>query len=304
MQKLTLWIQFVVLLALGALCLHFHFLTEVRPDGSAHEVIKNYLSPPFQLATLIGGIAFIVLGTFLILTHQVQAGCGHDHDDDCGHDHHEHGDIPAFIAVVVIGSPIIFSVTNTKHRFSIRELDRRTEVEINPEALQGAIYTPPSFSRDNLDRYLKKNENGIYKIGLFELFTTVNDKDVTTAIEGLNIEVQAAVRNMPGAEHDPKLKRAYRLMMQCCAADMQALTMKLQLTDEMAQNFDYPEHTWLKMEAKLNYEIDDKGSKRAVLTAYSAEETPRPEDEIMLADFKPPSKADKQEHQYHNYQAE
>ena len=57
-------------------------------------------------------------------------------------------------------------------------------------------------------------------------------------------------------------------------------------------------------EAKLTYETDDKGQKRAVLTAYHLEKAPRPDDEILLADFKPPTEEEKQMHEFHSIQTE
>jgi uncharacterized repeat protein (TIGR03943 family) len=282
------------------LSLYFYFLKEVRDDGSSISVIGNYLSPGFQMATLIGGVAFVVMGVFLMATSRMSVTCGHDHshDDDSCESHHHHGQLPTVISVLVIAIPVVFSAWNTKHRFSERELTRRTEVEVNPEALQKATYVPPTFSKASLDQYLQTNANGAYKLGMMEIFSTSNDPSVSEALEGERVEVSAAVRSMPGRETDRSVKRAYRLMMQCCAADMQAITMKMQLSSELADEYHYPEHTWLKMEAVLSYESDASGVTKAVLTVDRVEEVQRPDDEILLSDYKPTIEQ-QEEHEQH-----
>ncbi|MFC5051786.1 hypothetical protein ACFPK9_14375 [Rubritalea spongiae] len=286
--RINLWIQVTVLLSLAVLCLHYYFKVELRLDGTEYSIIQNYLSPSFQTATFIGGGLLLILGIFLLLTQKIPASCGHDHssEDSCD-DTHQHGDIHPIVAVLILGIPILFSITHTQHQFSERELTRRTEVDINPETFQNTADVPPSFSRATLDQYLQKNENGAYRLGMFELFTTANDPEVSRAIDGVTVEVEAAVRSMPGDESNPKLKRAYRLMMQCCAADMQAIPMTMKLTDAMAANFTFPEHTWLKIEAQLNYERDSKGQQQAVLTAHNMVPSERPDDEILLSDYNP-----------------
>jgi len=275
----------VVLLAIGSLNLVFYTMVETKTSGEAILVLPKYVSPGFQLATLVGGLGLLVVGAFLILTNGAQSGCGHDHhaDDHAHGEEHDHGEMNPIVALLILSIPVVFSVYYTEHKFTESELSRRSEADVNPEMFEGNRFKLPPFSLETLDKYKKKNSNGAYQMGVMELFLTGGDPEVSQVLDGLKVEVEGAVRSLPGDEGNASVKRMYRMMMQCCAADMQAIPVKLYLPDEVVGEFNYKEHAWLKVEANLGYEVDRHGNKQAVLKVLTMEETAPPDTEILLS---------------------
>ena len=274
----------LVLLALGVLNLYFYVLVITREDGAELRVLPSYVSPGFQLATLIGGLGLIVVSVFMLLTQRVHAGCSHDHGE---HEHadeeHDHGDMNPIVALLILGIPIIFSVYHTEHRYTEVELSRRSEQDVNPEMFESSQFQIPEFTLETLDEYKTKNANGAYQMGVMELFLTAGDPTVSKVLDGVKVEIEGAVRSQPGEEENPAVKRIYRMMMQCCAADMQAIPIKLNLSEELSESFDYPEHTWITLEATVGYQVDKHGSNQTVLEVNSIEKASPPDTEILLS---------------------
>lgn len=272
----------LVLLSLGVLNLTFYLMVAPRGDGPELRVLPNYVSPGFQLATLIGGLGLVVIGLFLILTNRAAAGCGHDHGHD-GEEEHDHGDMHPLVALVILGIPIIFSVYYSEHRYTEVELSRRSEQDVNPEMFESSQFQMPAFTLETLEEYKSKNANGAYRMGVMELFLTAGDPKVSKVLDGIKVEIEGAIRSQPGEEENPAVKRIYRMMMQCCAADMQAIPMKLKLPEKLSESFDYPEHTWVKLEGTVSYEVDKYGANQAILEVETIERATPPDTEILLS---------------------
>ncbi|MDB9741272.1 hypothetical protein OAB00_00305, partial [Akkermansiaceae bacterium] len=174
-----------------------------------------------------------------------------------------------------------FSLMATEHGFTEAELSRRSELDMNPESFQQ--FDLPPFTLESLDEYKQKNANGAYKMELLEVFLSAGDPEVSKVLEGIKIEVEGALRSQPGEEDNLKVKRLYRMIMQCCAADMQAIPMKLILSDESAASLEsVNEHDWIVIEATIGYETDQHGIKQAFLNVTSSEKGSPPASEVFL----------------------
>ena len=281
-QKINNAVFATILLLIGLVLLWFYVRTEVKPSGKEINVLKQYLTPGFQLATLIGGLGMCVVGSFLLLTLNRHSACGHDHGEDESCDAgHEHGDMHPVMAIVIILLPLTFAIVKTEHGYSEKELSRRSEADLNPEAFAAAQQIYPEFTLETLDKYKSKNANGAYQMEVMEIFLTAGDPTVSKVIDGLAVEIEGAVRSQPGDEKNPKVKRMYRMSITCCAADMQAIPLKLVLSDELAASYDLKEHTWVTLEGTVTYETDKQGIKKAVVNVTKMVESAPPDTEIL-----------------------
>lgn len=265
---------------MGGICLYYYLKQEVDENGVRDFVLTSYVSPGFHLATLLGGLGMVVVGLFLFFTLSRNAGCGHDHDDDCEGEH-EHQEMNPIFALLILCLPIGFSLFATQHSFTEVELARRSELDMNPESFQQ--FDLPPFTLESLDEYKEKNANGAYQMQLMELFLSAGDPTVAKVLKGVGVEVEGALRSQPGAEGDVTIKRLYRMVMQCCAADMQAVPVKMILSDEAVSSASaIKEHSWVKVEADLSYEVNNHGINQVVLKVSSIQQTAPPDTEIFL----------------------
>jgi len=251
----------------------------VAASGNEVAVISRYLSKGFQIAPLIGGLGMMVISVFIILTNGKEVGCGHDHED--GDEHHDHGELSPMVALLIVCLPVGISVANTKHELSLEGKAKLSDVDLNPQNFQEGGFDIPPYTLETLDSYKTKNANGAYLMEVREMFAMAGDPTVSKVLEGIDVEVEGAVRNMPSDPNNPKVKRMYRMFMTCCAADMQAIPIKLELTDELAEDFSYGEHTWLRVEGKVAYEIDKQGIKKTVVKVGVIEAIEPPDNEIL-----------------------
>lgn len=264
----------LLVLLIGILCLWFFLKREENAAGTYYFVLTRYVSPGFHLATLIGGLGMVVVGLFLLLTRHKDVACGHDHD-------HDHSELNPILSLCVIFIPITLSLFATQHGFTEDELARRSDLDLNPESFQQ--FELPPFTLETLEEYKEKNTNGAYIMEVMELFLTAGDPTVSKVIDGVKIEVEGAIRTQPGFENDPAVKRLYRMVMQCCAADMQAIPLKIILAEPIQSKAkELSEHSWIKLEAHLKFEVNKHGIKQAVLHAHSLEAGTPPDSEIML----------------------
>lgn len=279
-SRVTNLILSILLFSLGLVCVIYYLKQDVTADGRNYFVLPKYVSPGFHLATLIGGLGMIVVSLFLILTSKKKSGCGHDHEvgAECEEDH-EHGDMNPMVALCIICLPIGFSLSVTEHGFTEVELARRSELDLNPESFQ-QLDLPP-FTLETLDDYKAKNANGAYEMQLMELFLTAGDPDVSKVLDGIKVQVEGAIRSQPGEEENLSVKRLYRMAMQCCAADMQAIPLKVYLDDTVAAASQVADHTWVKVEATLGFEVDKHGIKQAVLKVHLLEQATPPDTEVF-----------------------
>ena len=261
----------------------FYGMTMTKPGtGNEVAVMAKYLASKFMLGPLIGGLGMMVIGLFVLFTAGKKVGCGHDHSHDHDHDHdHEHGDLNPIVALLVVCLPLGVAVGSTKHELSSAGKSKLSENELDAKSVMQSGLELPKFTRETLDKYKEKNANGAYKMQVMELFLTAGDPEVSKVLEGLPVEVEGAVRTQPDDRENPKVKRMYRLSMTCCAADMQAIPIKLVLNDDVAEAYDFEEHTWVIAEGKVTYETDDKGIKKTIIQVEKLEQGIPPDHEIL-----------------------
>lgn len=254
----------LILLLIGVMCVVFY----------TNAKIIFYVSPSFHLSTLIGGLGMITVALFLLLTLKEISVCNHDHD-------HDHSELNPLLALVVIATPLIFALTNTEHRYSKAALDKKSSVEVDPNAFSYLNKNDTAFTREMLEEMKTKNANGAFQLEVIEIFYSAGDPVAMEVMEGLKVETQGAVRRQPGGENNPKVKRLYRMFMTCCATDMQPMPIKLILTESLAKDYQHAEHTWLKVEGTLSYESSNSGFKTPILIVEHLETTAPPPNEIL-----------------------
>lgn len=262
----------VMLILIGSICLVYY--------AKAH--IVKYVSPSFYLSTLVGGLGMVIVGVFLILTIKRHAGCAHDHSDDEDHDHdHDHSDMNSLVALLIIAIPLGFSLINTKHKYSEVAMDKKSSVEVDPNAFGYLNKDDLKFTREMLDEMKEKNANGAYLLEILEIFYSAGDPAAMEVMTDIKVETEGAVRRQPGDEENSKVKRMYRMFMTCCATDMQPMPVKLILPDEIAEKYNYAEHSWMKIEGTLGYESSKSGFKIPVIKVEKLNASSPPPNEIL-----------------------
>lgn len=139
----------------------------------------------------------------------------------------------------------------------------------------------PQFTLKKFGSYKEKNANGAYLMQLMELFLAAGNTSFANVLEGLPVEVEGAVRNLPGESAEVNFKRMYRMSITCCAADMQAIPIKLELQQELAEKWFHPEHTWLRVEGRVVFDRDAKGRRKVVIKVYKVEPAEVPPNELL-----------------------
>jgi len=281
-SKLTRLIFAILLGLIGLVFVVFYSKTMKGASGNEIAVIEFYLAKDFTIAALIGGLGMIVVSVFIILTNHKNLGCGHDHGDE-DHDHadHEHSELSPMVALLVICLPVGIAVANTQHKPSLELKDKLSSSEMTAETFQESGFEIPPYTIETLDSYKSKNEKGAYIMGVREMFAVAGDPEVSEVLEGIEIEVEGSVRSVPSDPKNPKIKRMYRMFMTCCAADMQAIPLRLELSEELTESFSYDEHSWLKVHGSVTFSTDKEGIKRTVIKVHTAEATTAPDNEIL-----------------------
>jgi uncharacterized repeat protein (TIGR03943 family) len=241
--------------------------------------ITRYLAPDFRLITFAGGLGLAVLGCFNLLTARQVADCGHDHGSGGGFHDHESSDVHPLIALLLMVVPVSLSVAWTKDEYSSDTLSRKGLYE-SPAAASSLslISNLPPLTRETLEKYHTKSEDGYFDFSLMDLFYATGDREVQSLLDGMKIETLG--RWVEEKAHNPKgtRKRLYRLFITCCVADSRAIPIVLEF-GKSPPNF--PENDWVKAFGTMRFPMED-GVLHPILEVDQVIAANPPEEESFL----------------------
>ncbi len=231
--------------------------------------IQHYLAPEFHTIALAGGLGMIVLGLFNLLTVGESADCGHEHAD------HEHADQNPFVSIGLMILPVVLALLWTTDSYSASALARKGLNDNDRQRAAVLIRDLPPFTRESLDKYTPKTEDGHYRFDLTQLFWSAGDDEIMPVFDGLPAEITGQlIAEAPSLNPDGRRMRLYRVFMTCCAADAQVLGITVLFPEALPA---FPPQTWVVLRGVVAYETIDGQTNVLLRVTAPARETSNPD---------------------------
>lgn len=227
----------------------------------------------------------------------VACGCGHDHAHD-----HESTFAGGWTAAAILLIPVVVAVWKTPDEFSARAIQNKMALtlsasgkapggvavlgggrdsEAGPSSAAGAGGSGGeygAFTLEDLDRMVKKSEDGNYLISVVELFYTAGDEEIQRVLAGLPVETTGQVLPDRTAGPTGERLRVFRLYIECCAADARPLSVPVEFADGVPG---FKEMGWYRIVGTMRYR-KEKGVTVPVLEATVLEETEEPRERMTF----------------------
>ncbi len=243
--------------------------------------IGKYLAPDFRPLCLFGGLGLAVTGLFVLLTADVQAGCGHDHSEGDPHDH-ESSEMHPLTSLFLMLAPLLFAVFCTKDTFSVAALSRKALYDAplsNNVFLASAL---PPLTIEEIEKTHRKNEAGFYEFNLMELYFAVGDPELQKLINGMKVETEGRLVMEKENNEKGNRRRLYRLFITCCAADARAVPIILDFGETAPPSFE--ENAWVKVTGTITFPVE-KGAAQVVLETAECQTAEPPWEESFMRNY-------------------
>ena len=210
---------------------------------------------------------------------------GHDHGEEHNHDHEQTTAGLAF-SILILVVPVLVAANYSQGKFSPDYFRKLTQIESKMRAMEieknGGIVvqqttmaevkaaeekaaktadTPPdpsneattdvaSFTMEDLKKMVPQNDAGSFMLEVPEIYYTAGDQQLMKVLEGVPVEFTAQVMNETVNNEAGNRLRAFRLLVECCAADARPISMSLEFSEKPPE---FEEMGWFKMTGKLHY---------------------------------------------------
>ena len=273
----------------------------------------------FRTQTAVAGIGLVILGAFNFLYRPTGAEaicCGHDHghSHDCGHDHshdhdhgdscgHDHGDddhhhhheesaIGQFSSLCLVALPIGAVAMMSPDAYSGDFLLSKVSASAKqgapaaaPEKFRIAKDTPKEpngafkeFTLEDLKGMVQTSDEGHLMISVVELGYTAGDPEIQRVLTGQSVETIGQVVKDPNQPAGDRL-RAFRLVMQCCAADARPVSFSIDAKGvDLAE---FKEMGWYKIIGDMDFEKEG-GISMPIMRLKELRKTKMPRDRMMF----------------------
>ncbi|NNE92952.1 MAG: hypothetical protein HKN23_15010 [Verrucomicrobiales bacterium] len=234
--------------------------------------------------------------------------CDHDHDHDHDHHHaedevhdHDHDQTASGLAfsVLILIVPVLMAANFSQGKYSPQYQKKLMQIEakmaeLNREKNKGqsvvgngrnnnpnAVSTPgdvppdenggslPAFTLQDLKNMVPQNEAGSFLLDVPQIFYTAGDQELMNVMEGIPVEFEAQITEETYANPDGNRLRAFRLMIECCAADARPLSIPVQFEGSPPA---YEDLGWYKLVGDLHY-ARESDEWTAILKVRKFEET-------------------------------
>lgn len=235
--------------------------------------------------------------------------CDHDHHDhDHGHDHN-HEDATASslaFALIVLLVPLLTASKYSQDSFSgdytrkwaeieddMRKL-RQKKAAIAAKAVASAEANPYAdpdgskaaeaenkgeawgeFTIEDLKKMVPQTSAGDFLLDVPQIYYTAGDQELMKVMEGISIETVAQVIEDTVEGSPPNRLRAYRLLIECCAADARPLSIPIDFAETAPE---HEEMGWYKLIGRLHFHESNDHEYTPLLQIKSFEPTPEPAD--------------------------
>ena len=135
----------------------------------------------------------------------------------------------------------------------------------------------PEFTLEDLESFVKRSDDGNFMISLIELFYSAGDVEVRKVLTGQPVETVAQVVEDTINNPDGNRLRAFRMFMQCCAADSRPVSIAVDFGDAPPN---YKEMGWYKLVGTMDFQTEN-GIMTPILKATSMTEEREPDIRIQ-----------------------
>lgn len=193
-------------------------------------------------------------------------------------------------SVAKVGGSETKSVTNPYTSDAIDNAtpgDADTPPAAKAEAGTGASEAPAeagsndswsSFTMDDLKNLVPQSSAGDFLLDVPQIFYTAGDKELMHVMEGIPVETTAQLMEETLHNPDGNRLKAFRLFIECCAADARPLSIPVEFADGLPE---YKEMGWYKLFGKLHYLHDEDGIV-PILKIDHVESTVEPVDGLLF----------------------
>lgn len=237
--------------------------------------IAAYLHPAFHLASLLSGIALVLLSVVMYrLGGAESCECANPH---CKANGEFWKKILAWAVIVlpllgtVISSPSQFSETAVLNRGVVESMEQMPAI---PSGAQGTPWAnDPSMDAAS---YLAKTPEGFIKAETIDLLFAAQELQLRPDFENKEIEILGQYLPNRKAEGTCNKFQLVRLFVMCCAADARPIGVSIQAKNPVA----FSEMTWLKIKGKATFPKQG-GRVIPLVMANSIEEVPPPQERFV-----------------------
>lgn len=112
----------------------------------------------------------------------------------------------------------------------------------------------PDFTLEDLESFVKRSDEGNFMISLIELFYSAGDVEVRNVLTGQPVETVAQVVEDAVNNPDGTRLRAFRMFMQCCAADSRPVSIAVEFGKAPPP---YKEMGWYKLIGTMDFQTEN-----------------------------------------------
>lgn len=134
------------------------------------------------------------------------------------------------------------------------------------------------YTLEDLEKVVDRSEEGNLMLSVDQLFYTTGDEELQHVLDGQPVETIGQVIPEDGYDPDGNRLRLFTLMVTCCAADAQPISLPVQFPEGTPE---YKEMAWVKVSGTMIYPMEN-GRKQAVLKVNKMEPTEEPVDYFMF----------------------
>lgn len=241
--------------------------------------------------------------------HDETCDHGHDHHHDHAHDHHHEETTASSLAfaLIVLLVPLLTAAKYSQDSFSRQYTGKWVEIEDDMRKLRqkkAAVarqetadssenpYTNPDgskteeetsgsgeewgeFTIEDLKKMVPQTSAGDFLLDVPQIYYTAGDQELMKVMEGISIETTAQVIEDTVDDSPSNRLRAYRLMIECCAADARPLSIPIDFAEALPE---YEEMGWYKLIGRLHFHESAEHEYVPILQIKNFQPTPEPAD--------------------------
>ncbi len=265
--------------------------------------IGSFIRPEYlRTCALFAGLGLGVLAVFNFLNLKKETGCCHDHGDG-EHDHdeeHDHEDTSivgnaAMLLVMVV--PMLGAAAFSDGSYQSAQTIRNKGFVEDPNAVASRVEDDFKSSDEesgddweytlaDLEKVVDRSEEGNLLLSVDQLFYTTGDEEIQKVLVGQPIETTGQVLPEIGYNPGGKRARVFTLMVTCCRADAQPVSIPLEFPSGAPvvgpeDTAEFKEMSWIKVSGVMRYPVED-GRTQAIIEVTEMTPTEEPVNEILF----------------------
>lgn len=130
------------------------------------------------------------------------------------------------------------------------------------------------FTIEDLKKMVPQTSRGDFLLDVPQIFYTAGDKELMDVMEGISVQTEAQIIEEPDKGKSNRL-RAYRLLIECCAADARPVSIPIEFAEALPQ---FKEMGWYLVVGRLHFEKGGDNEFTPILQIKSFDPTVEPAD--------------------------